>query len=69
MQKNNEKIGTVALIVQKHDLGIPKFVDALSSEEEIRILEEALKKGAANPLEAIYQLRKRQSQEDEEFGD
>jgi hypothetical protein len=64
------RTGTVAIVVsydesQKN----PVLVDRISDDREIAALEVALKTGEEAPLEAIYAMRKKQLQEDEDFGD
>jgi hypothetical protein len=67
------KTGTVALIVGHRPgeppTGDPVLVEALSDDREIEALERAVRAGNEAPLVTVYELRSRQSREDEEFGD
>lgn len=62
------RVGSVALVV-RYDENQPILVDSLSDEEEIRKLERSLDSGEPDPLSKIYEARKQQLTEDEEFGD
>lgn len=63
-----DRIGTVALVIRR-EAGDLVYLDALSDDQEIKLLEDAISKGTPDPLHVIYELRERQSREDEEFGD
>lgn len=60
------KVATVALVVEGKT---PALVDVISDDHEISLLESSSKAGEANPLEQVYEFRKRQSAEDEQFGE
>ncbi len=66
--KHSSRIGTIALIVRL-DKDTPCLIDALSDDHEISVLESAVRAGEEDPLQSVYVFRKRQLQEDEEFGD
>ena len=61
------KIGTVALVV-RYDGNTPILLDCISDDLEIATLDQALNVGQVDPLEPIYDQRKRQAHEDDEFG-
>lgn len=70
------KSNTIALVVRCHAQQSepvagdePVLVEALSDEEEIRCLEEALKQGHPDPLKTVHERRQRVEKEEEEFGD
>lgn len=46
----------------------PQLLDQLSDDREIAALETALVSGEADALDTIYEMRKRQAEEEEEFG-
>lgn len=46
-----------------------RLVEALSDEEEIELFEEAVARGAENPLDVIREYRATVEREDEEFAD
>lgn len=62
------KTGTVALIIEHRGVA-SVLVESLSDDQEILIVERAIKKGESAPLDVVYTFRKRVTQEDEEFGD
>lgn len=62
------RIGTVALAVRWQSEQLV-LLDHFSDEREIALLEAAIEAGDLNPLQTIYELRERQSREDDEFGD
>lgn len=68
MKKN---MGTVALIIRNSGPGdeSPELLEALSDDQEIDLLEEALQRGEKAPLEVIHERRVRIAEEDERFGD
>lgn len=71
------KSNTIALVVSrkgeasegaKPEEG-PVLVEALSDDDEIKALEEALKQGHPDPLQLIHDRRVKVEKEEEEFGD
>lgn len=62
-----KKDGTVALVVTINE-ETSNLVEALSDDAEILVLQKALELGNHDPLRPVYELRDRQSKEDEEFG-
>lgn len=64
----NTRIGTVALVI-RYDGSQPQLLDKFSDDREIAALEAALQSGAEDPMHVVYELRERQTREDEEFGD
>ena len=63
------KIGTVALVVRADLNQDPQLVETFSDDQEIAIFEAAVEMGETQHLEAVYEMRARQSKEDDEFGD
>ena len=61
------KIGTVALVVRL-DQKPPALVDQFSDDAEIVVFESAAQIGEPNPLQAVYDRRRKLALEDEEFG-
>ncbi len=61
------RMGTVALAVRREQDQLI-LLDHFSDEREIAAVEEALRSGDSNPLDAAYLVRERRSIEDEEFG-
>ncbi len=64
----NTRIGTVALVI-RYDGPQPQLLDKLSDDREIAALEAALQSGETDPMHVVYELRERQTREDDEFGD
>ncbi len=69
-----KRTGSVALIVSSGliDPAVPpKFalVDALSDDEEIDLIHEAISRGEKDPLAHVYSERTRKREDDEIFGD
>lgn len=69
-----KRTGTVALIVSSGliDPAVPPtyaLVDALSDDEEIDLIHEAISRGERDPLAHVYSERKRKREDDEVFGD
>ena len=62
------KSATLALVVRIEN-GQPSFVEALSDDREIQILEAVMSTGDPDPLGKVYAQRDSQRKEDEEFGD
>lgn len=61
------KVATVALVVD-YCQSIPSLIEIISDDHEIQLLESAYHHGESNPLELIYAHRKKQSEEDDDFG-
>ena len=61
------KLGTVALIVEASPR--LKLVEMISDDQEIEMLEESMRSGDPEPLEAILSFRDTQKREEEEFAD
>ena len=64
----NEKVGTVALVVQISQES-KNLVEALTDHEEIALFGVRVKSGDHNPLHTIRSLREQHQKDDEEFGD
>ncbi len=62
------RMGTVALIV-RFDGDTPVLVETLSDDQEIQLLEDALRGGDDEPLKKVHEARELRVQEDEKFGD
>lgn len=62
-----QRTGTVALAVRLDGRG-PQLVDQFSDDREIDLLAEAIAQKEKNAIELVYALRKKQAQEDDEFG-
>lgn len=62
------KAATVALVVQGSGSGLAVKA-ILSDDREIAYFETLMKAGEFDPLTKVYEMRERQSREDEEFGD
>ena len=61
------KVATVALVVQSGE--IPSLVDVISDDHEISLLESSSRAGEVDLLRPVYEFRKRQCAEDEQFGE
>lgn len=61
-------LNTVALVVS-YDSGSATLLEAISDDEEIVVLEDALALGEQHPMVRLYEHRARRSKQDEEFGD
>ncbi len=68
MIMSNTQDPSLALIVFEKDEKI-HLLEALSQEEEISVLKEAISHGVEAPLTCVYEYRVRTEREDEEFGD
>jgi hypothetical protein len=67
------KVATVAIVVRHPQDAVSNgaslsLVEVLSDEHEIHLLESSCKSGEADPLEVVHDHRKRQHQEEGEFG-
>jgi hypothetical protein len=62
------KVATIAVVI-RFEGKQPNLIDIVSDDGEIRLLEEAVEKGESDPLNYVYEFRKRQQHEDAEFGD
>ena len=61
------KVATVALVVVEGET--PCLVDVISDDHEISLLETSSRAGEGNLLKQVYEFRKRQSVEDDQFGE
>jgi hypothetical protein len=60
------KVATVALVVEG---STPSLVDVISDDHEISLLESSHRSGENDLLRPVYEFRKKQSAEDEQFGE
>ena len=64
----SSKMGTIAIILTQ-DEDTDHWVETISDEREIGVLECAIAKGESFPLESVYATREVQAEDDGEFGD
>lgn len=67
------KVATVAIVVRYPQDAVPSgavlsLVEVLSDEHEIHLLENSCKSGEPDPLKVVYDFRRRQVDEEGEFG-
>ena len=65
---NQPRQGTIALCVRTKE-GKPEFLEAISDDDEIALLENALQDRMNDPLETVRAFREQRKIEDEKFGD
>lgn len=63
-----KEIGTVALLISFR-AGQPVLLDALSDDDEVKMLERAIERGSEDPIGQVYEHRTKAAEEDEAFGD